>query len=85
VIRAGREVRLTPKEFEILVLLARYPGTVVTHRQILTAIWGPAHTEDTPYLRVHVGQLRRKIEDDPEHPSIILNVPGVGYQIAKPM
>ena len=58
--RAGAELKLTPKEFELLSFLARHAGRVVTHKQILTAVWGPAHTEDTQYLRVYVGQLRQK-------------------------
>ena len=62
VMRGGSEVKLTPKEFELLSFLARHAGKVLTHRQILTAVWGPAHTEDTQYLRVYVGQLRQKIE-----------------------
>jgi len=82
--RAGKEVRLTPKEFELLAFLARHAGAVVTHGQLLTAIWGPAHTEDLPYLRVHIGRLRRKIEDDPDHPQIVLTEPGIGYRTAKP-
>src|SRR6185437_2916448 len=55
--RAGAELKLTPKEFELLSFLARHAGRVVTHRQILAAVWGPAHTEDTQYLRVYIGQL----------------------------
>ena len=61
--RAGVELKLTPKEFKLLSFLARHAGRVVTHEQILTAVWGPAHTEDTQYLRVYVEQLRQKIEE----------------------
>ena len=68
VTRAGDEVKLTPKEFELLSFLARHAGKVLTHRQILTAVWGPAHTEDTQYLRVYIGQLRQKVEDNPDDP-----------------
>jgi len=82
--RAGREVRLTPKEFELLAFLAQHGGAVVAHSQILTAIWGPAHASDIPYLRVHIGRLRQKIEDDPNNPKIVLTEPGVGYRIAEP-
>jgi two-component system KDP operon response regulator KdpE len=82
VTRAGTEIRLTPKEFELLSFLARHAGKVVTHRQILTAVWGPAHTEDTQYLRVYVGHLRQKIEASPDDPRIIVTEPGVGYRIA---
>ena len=62
VMRGGSDVKLTPKEFELLSFLARHAGKVVTHRQILTAIWGPAHAADTQYLRVYIGQLRQKVE-----------------------
>ncbi len=65
------------------MFLARHAGAVVRHKQLMTAIWGPAHINDTPYLRVHIAQLRRKIEDNPEDPKIVLNVPGVGYRIAE--
>ena len=81
--RAGAELKLTPKEFELLSFLARHAGRVVTHKQILTAVWGPAHTEDTQYLRVYIGQLRQKIEDHPDDPRIILTEPGIGYRIAE--
>jgi len=81
--RAGAELKLTPKEFELLSFLARHAGRVVTHKQILTAVWGPAHTEDTQYLRVYVGQLRQKIEQHADDPRIILTEPGIGYRIAE--
>ena len=84
VTRAGAEVKLTPKEFELLSFLARHAGKVVTHRQILTNVWGPAHGEDTQYLRVYVGHLRQKIEDNPDDPVIITTEPGIGYRIAEP-
>jgi two-component system KDP operon response regulator KdpE len=84
VTRAGAEVKLTPKEFELLSFLARHAGRVLTHRQVLTAVWGPAHTEDTQYLRVYVGQLRQKIEASPDDPRVILTEPGIGYRIAVP-
>jgi two-component system, OmpR family, KDP operon response regulator KdpE len=79
---ADAPVKLTPKEFDLLTLLAMHPGRVMTHRQILEKIWGPAHVEDTPYLRVFVGQLRAKIEADPASPRMILTEPGVGYRIS---
>ncbi len=79
--RAGDEVKLTPKEFELLSFLARHAGKVVTHRQILSAVWGPAHAEDTQYLRVYIGQLRQKIEISPDDPSVILTEPGIGYRL----
>ncbi|MGB7259888.1 MAG: winged helix-turn-helix domain-containing protein [Pseudolabrys sp.] len=83
VTRAGIELKLTPKEFELLSFLARHAGRVVTHKQILTAVWGPAHTEDTQYLRVYIAQLRQKIEESPDDPRIILTEPGIGYRIAE--
>ncbi|HZO47182.1 MAG TPA: winged helix-turn-helix domain-containing protein [Xanthobacteraceae bacterium] len=82
--RSGQDVKLTPKEFELLSFLARHAGKVLTHRQILTAVWGPAHTEDTQYLRVYIGHLRQKIEDRPDDPQIIVTEPGVGYRISEP-
>ncbi len=81
VMRGEVEVKLTPKEFELLSFLARHAGKVLTHRQILTAVWGPAHTMDTQYLRVYVGQLRQKIEVKPDDPRIINTEPGIGYRI----
>ena len=81
--RAGTEIKLTPKEFELLSFLARHAGRVVTHKQILAAVWGPAHTEDTQYLRVYVRQLRQKIEEHPDDPRFILTEPGIGYRIAE--
>jgi len=80
--RAGVEIKLTPKEFELLSFLAKHPGRVLTHKQILAAVWGPAHTEDTQYLRVYVGQLRQKVEERPDDPRLILTEPGIGYRIA---
>jgi two-component system, OmpR family, KDP operon response regulator KdpE len=81
--RAGAELKLTRREFELLLFLARHAGKVVTHRQILSAVWGPAHAADTQYLRVYVGQLRQKIEKDPGDPRIIITEPGIGYRIAE--
>jgi two-component system KDP operon response regulator KdpE len=81
--RAGGELKLTPKEFELLLFLTKHAGQVVTHTQILTAVWGIAHAEDTHYLRVYIGQLRQKVEDHPDDPRIILTEPGIGYRIAE--
>lgn len=81
--RGGSELKLTPKEFELLLFLARHAGRALTHKHILTAVWGPAHTEDTQYLRVYIGHLRQKIEQHPEDPRIIITEPGVGYRIAE--
>ncbi|HWM49187.1 MAG TPA: response regulator [Xanthobacteraceae bacterium] len=83
VTRGGAELKLTPREFELLSFLARHAGRVITHKQILAAVWGPAHTEDTQYLRVYIGQLRQKIEAQPDDPRIILTEPGIGYRIAE--
>src|SRR4051812_23549360 len=83
VTRHGAEVKLTPKEFELLSFLSRHAGKVVTHKQILTAVWGPAHAADTQYLRVYIGQLRQKIETDPGDPRVIITEPGIGYRIAE--
>ncbi|MEW6768144.1 MAG: response regulator [Pseudomonadota bacterium] len=81
--RRDAEIKLTPKEFELLSFLAKHPGKVLTHRQILTAVWGPAHTEDTQYLRVYIGQLRQKIEEKPDDPCIVVTEPGIGYRVAE--
>jgi two-component system KDP operon response regulator KdpE len=78
----GREVSLSPKEFDLIAFLARHAGKVLTHKQILTAVWGPAHVHDTQYLRVYVGQLRQKIEPDPSDPRFLLTEPGIGYRLA---
>lgn len=80
--RDGAEIRLTPKEFDLLAFLVRHAGKVLTHRQILRAVWGPAHESDTQYLRVYIGQLRGKIEAQPANPALILTEPGVGYRVA---
>ena len=84
VVRDGEEVKLTPREFDLLAFLARHAGKVVTHKHILNAVWGPAHEHDTQYLRVYVGQLRQKVELDPSEPSVVLTEPGIGYRIAEP-
>jgi two-component system KDP operon response regulator KdpE len=83
VTRDGAPVKLTPKEYELLAILFRNAGRVVTHRQILSSVWGAAHTEDTQYLRVFIGQLRAKIERDPTTPRIVKTEPGVGYRAAE--
>ena len=83
VTRDDAPVHLTPREFELLAFLARHAGKVVTHRQLLAKVWGPAHEADTQYLRVYVGQLRQKLEPDPANPTIILTEPGIGYRIGE--
>jgi len=77
---AGNEIRLTPKEFELLAFLARHAGKVVTHRALLAAVWGPNSTEQPEYLRVFVGQLRKKIEPDSSAPKYLLTEPWIGYR-----
>lgn len=81
--RGGELVHLTPKEYDLLLLLARHTGRVVTHRTLLTSVWGPAHGDDLHYLRVFIGQLRQKIERDPTQPRIVRTEPGVGYRMAE--
>lgn len=76
----GREVHLTPKEYDLLVFLIRHPAKVLTHRTLLTAIWGGNFVEQTEYLRVFIGQLRKKIEANPTTPKYILTDPWVGYR-----
>ncbi len=75
-----QEVHLTPKEFDLLVYLFQNRSKVITHRTLLAAIWGGNYTEQTEYLRVFIGQLRKKIEADPAHPRYILTEPWVGYR-----
>jgi two-component system KDP operon response regulator KdpE len=82
VIVAGAEIRLTPKEFELLALLARHAGQVLTTRAILRAIWGPHSVDQPEHVRVLMGQLRKKIEPDPARPRYLLTEPWVGYRFA---
>jgi len=82
VVRDGEEVRLTPKEFELLTFLAQHPGRVLTHRTILKAIWGTGAIDQPEHLRVLVGSLRKKIEPNPSSPRFILTEPWVGYRFA---
>ena len=78
--QAGKELRLTPKEFDLLVHLMRNAGKVLTHRALLGAVWGGDYTEQPEYLRVFIGQLRKKIEPDPSTPRYILTEPWIGYR-----
>jgi two-component system KDP operon response regulator KdpE len=80
VTKRGAPVKLTPKEFDLLAYLARHAGRPLTHREILKTVWGPAHQNDSQYLRVFIGQLRAKIEDNAATPKIITTEPGVGYR-----
>jgi len=77
----GAEIKLSPKEYDLLKILVTHAGKVLTHRHILTEVWGPAHTEDAQYLRVFVRSLRQKIESEPARPTHILTEPGVGYRL----
>lgn len=77
---AGREVKLSPKEFDLLLFFVRHPGKVLTHRTLLAHIWGGDYTEQTEYLRVFVRHLRKKLEPDPAKPRYILTEPWVGYR-----
>lgn len=81
VARAGEELHLSRKEWDLLSILARNADHVLTHKQILREVWGPAHVEDTAYLRVYVNQLRQKLEADPARPALIVTDPGVGYRL----
>ena len=80
VTRGGEELRLTPKEFDLLTFLIRNAGKVLTHRALLGAVWGGDYTQQNEYLRVFIGQLRKKIEPDPSKPRFILTEPWIGYR-----
>jgi len=82
--RDGTLLDLTRREFDVLVFLLRHAGRVVTHRLVLGAVWGPDYAGETQYLRVFINRLRRKIEDDPAHPRLIVTEPGVGYRLLPP-
>lgn len=83
VTRSGEEVRFSKKEWDLLTLFAHHPDHVLTHKNILKDVWGPAHVEDTAYLRVYVNQLRQKLEEDPSQPRLIVTEPGVGYRLKR--
>jgi two-component system KDP operon response regulator KdpE len=76
----GQEIRLTPKEFDLFVYMARHPNRVITHRTLLEAVWGEASQEQPEYLRVFMGQLRKKLEPDPSNPKYLVTEPWVGYR-----
>jgi two-component system KDP operon response regulator KdpE len=80
VTKAGEPVRLSPREYDLLAALVIGGGRVISHRQLLTAIWGPANAEDVQYLRVFIGHLRQKLEIDPASPKHLVTEPGVGYR-----
>jgi two-component system KDP operon response regulator KdpE len=79
--RGGREIHLTPIEFRIIACLAQHLGMVVTHRQLLSEVWGPTHVTDTHYLRIYMKQLRDKLEIDPVRPRHFVTETGVGYRL----
>ncbi|WP_437283242.1 response regulator [Sorangium sp. So ce375] len=81
VLRAGGEIHLTPIEYKLLTTLIRHAGKVLTHRQLLGEVWGPAYAGQTHYLRVYMAQLRHKLERDPARPQILITEPGVGYRL----
>lgn len=82
VTKSGKPIKLTVLEFNLLALLARYAGKLVTQRQLLKEVWGPGSVEHSQYLRVYIGQLRKKLEPHPERPILLLTEPGIGYRMA---
>ncbi len=80
----GKRLSLTPKEYQLLRVLAQHPGNVVTHQHLLREVWGAAHLDDPHYLRIFVRKLRQKIEAEPTQPKILLTELGVGYRLAQP-
>jgi two-component system KDP operon response regulator KdpE len=74
------EIRLTPTEWHLLAALLRHPGKLVSQRQLLQEVWGPAYASESHYLRVYMAQLRRKLEPDPAHPRHLITEPGMGYR-----
>jgi two-component system KDP operon response regulator KdpE len=81
----GRQVSLTPHEFELLRVLAQNEGKLMTHPAILREVWGPAYGDESHYLHVYVSQLRRKIEPDPARPRYLVTEPGAGYRLVNPV
>ena len=79
--RAGEEVKLTPIEYKLLAILVRHAGLVVTHKQLLLEVWGPAYVDELHYLRVYMGQLRHKLEENPSKPKTLTTESGVGYRL----
>lgn len=78
--RAGQSLHLTPIEYRLLTHLAAHPYCVLTHRQVLHAVWGSNHSEDSHYVRVYMGHLRRKVELDPSQPRHLITETGIGYR-----
>lgn len=81
VFRGSLELHLTPIEYKLLILFAQNAGKVLTHRHILKEVWGPAYASQTHYVRVHMAELRKKIESDPSRPKLLVTEPGVGYRL----
>ena len=81
VFRGATQLHLTPIEYKLLFFLARQAGKVLTHRQILNEVWGPAYANQTHYVRVHMADLRKKIEEDPSRPKLLVTEQGVGYRL----
>ncbi|HXS16719.1 MAG TPA: response regulator [Polyangiaceae bacterium] len=81
VFRGAQDLHLTPIEYKLLVLFAQHAGKVLTHRQILKEVWGPAYAAHTHYVRVHMAELRKKVEADPSRPKLLVTEPGVGYRL----
>lgn len=81
VFRGAMQLHLTPIEYKLLFFLARHAGKVLTHRQILNEVWGPVYANQTHYVRVHMADLRKKIEDDPSRPKLLVTEQGVGYRL----
>ena len=79
--RNGKQLHLTPIEFDLLSKLAEHPGRLVTHRQLLQEVWGPGYEDETHYLRVHFAHVRAKIEPDPSNPRYVITEPGIGYRL----
>jgi two-component system KDP operon response regulator KdpE len=84
VTRAGEQVHLTPTEWDLVHVLARHAGKLVTHRQLLHEVWGPEFGDETHYLRVHVAHIRAKLEPDPSRPRYLITEPGVGFRLREP-
>jgi two-component system KDP operon response regulator KdpE len=85
VVRGGDEIRLTPTEWDLIHVLARHAGKLVTHRQLLHEVWGREFGEETHYLRVHVAHIRAKLEPDPARPRYLITEPGVGFRLREPL
>jgi two-component system KDP operon response regulator KdpE len=84
VTKSGQEIRMTPKEFELLHTLMQYAGRPLPHRRLLTLVWGPEYGSEREYLRTYISQLRKKLEDDPAHPVYLLTDSYVGYRFRDP-